>query len=96
MFVSIKGKEVKGGSSPSRQFLLHVPTNTEWVCKCSELGIIKMNEDYITPNLLTPTDSISEYKEVLALRLYSFFEVPTPQTVLSRQLITQEAKNMFG
>lgn len=94
MFVRTEGKEISGGSSPSLQFITHVPTKTEWVCKCSGLAILNQHNDG-SPNTSAPTDSINEYRELLALRLYSFFEVATPQAVLSQQVISQSAQRMY-
>jgi tetratricopeptide (TPR) repeat protein len=85
-------KEVCGGSSPSIQYFLHKPTQTNWIGKCSELAIFSQKENG-QPAL---PDYINEYKECLAIKLYSHFGVQTPEVVLSRQIVSQKAQDTFG
>ena len=77
MFACMDWMKIEEGTSPSLQFMLHIPTRTKWMSKCSALSLIRMNRNY-NVCIDTPTDPINEYKEMLALGLYSFFGVSTP------------------
>ena len=74
---------IPGGSSPVRAWYLD-KDGRKWFGKCSMetlvYGIVTGGEPYQCWNF-------PDYKECLAIRLYSLFSVKTPETVISLQLV---------
>jgi len=84
-------KEVKGGSSPSIQWFYNSNYKTYWIGKCSDKGIVCQKED----GALTSPDTINEYKEYIAIKLYALFGVSTPEVVLNKQIISKKAQTTY-
>ena len=77
-------QKVKGGSSISIHSFKNMYTNTFWIGKCSGMAIVQQKPPYLP-------DPFNEFKEVLALKIYSLFGVETPEVVVSNQLFSSEA-----
>jgi len=88
---TVLDKKVQGGSSASIQFFSHTKSNSTWIGKCSEKAIACQDNN---GKLLAP-DNISEYKESLAINLYSALGVETPKVILSKQVISNTAQETY-
>ena len=84
-------KEVKGGSSPSIQWFYNLNFKNYWIGKCSDKAIVCQRKD----GALTTPDSINEYKEYVAIKLYALFGVNTPEVVLNKQTLSKKAQTTY-
>ena len=90
-------EEAEKGSSPIRRWFLDENGN-QWLGKCSMMTLCSQ----IIGKGYSP-DYFGDYKEFLAMRLYSLFGATTPDTILSLQNLHQQdivncssyAKNLY-
>ena len=83
-------EEAKSGSSPIRRWFLD-ENGYKWLGKCSmaSLHSYSYGKSYIS-------DYFGDYKECLAMRLYSLFGATTPAITLSLQSLHQQDKVKFA
>ena len=76
-------KKRPGGSSFDIQFFTSQSDKSLWIGKCSYYAVIR--SIHLLPPWVQGCKNYFEYRERIGLALYKFFDIPTPDFVLSEQ-----------